>query len=732
MGLPYGNITDMVLSDIQDNLLNRYGLIVWTGQAPTYPVTTRAKLEKFANKGRSVVLFGEAASYMFPDIFGQFMAMSIIGKGTEIDYQGKKIKENSDFGLYHIKVPSYAKVIAKVNNKALIIELPYQQGGSISIVLSPYGLNDEAKTVAPPVYGQTIQFPYTYLEHAKAILHAKSKEQQLFSVGNANLNHLATRKKSGKYILAIFNNDIKHQEFSISSKIGEITNIKEIKLDDLAPLFDDKATRFAYLPRGYWKDEENKEQCFAKLDQFSDQNHIAGFDVRLFELTINESDDVLVQDVVPNKAIHRRFMAVKSLLEINERINRFSNFDELFAGVKISATTFQKIDTNYFRKSIAPWLDRRNVQILLDANNYEEKRLLPLLTTLSIAKARVIVLKDNPSTALQKTCQDLKIELLEERNGQVIRIKHSFSPDEHTTNISKAILIFDLLYDDQDQAFLDIQSVLQAKKGEKIRFIGKALLDDNFNDLATDKAINKNNYFLDLGQHIWSIQDDLADKKEVLPYLEGIKVDASYLAYHSKESLKQQAQWLKAQDLKVIIDFSSEQFYATGIVVCTFYERTFEESLKTLEELFQKMNTLGSKEAILDLSYVWTKKYDELKNYFGDGLSQITSLALQYNINVHTKFSKNIYNDSFPNASSHPNFYILNPDETKMTQAAKKCKVSPYVLYPYKSNIPVYLQNTLAQSTLESKRDLSEKIILNAEYKSVKDILNEIEGLERK
>jgi len=149
--------------------------------------------------------------------------------------------------------------------------------------------------------------------------------------------------------------------------------------------------------------------------------------------------------------------------------------------------------------------------------------------------------------------------------------------------------------------------------------------------------------------------------------------------------------------------------------------------LKIAEELFAKMNILRAKEAILEISYVWTKKYDSLKNYFGEGLKRMAKRATRKNIHLHIKMSANLFNASFPSAKDGFSVSALNPIATRMNIHARHIKASEFFLYPYKSNIPVYLNK---EETIQVPKGA--KVILNANYQHWNEVLKELSILKNK
>ena len=100
---PYGESVDYLLSDVRQEALLRYGLVIWTGAPPMAPSMVRDKLlRQLGENGGRVVLFGAAVRSMFPEWFAHDPAEKI-ASGAQVAYGGKTFSETADFTLEHLR-----------------------------------------------------------------------------------------------------------------------------------------------------------------------------------------------------------------------------------------------------------------------------------------------------------------------------------------------------------------------------------------------------------------------------------------------------------------------------------------------------------------------------------------------------------------------------------------------------------------------------------------------------
>ena len=283
---PYGECVDYLLSDVRQEALSRYGIVIWTGVPPMAPSMVRDKLlGHIRENGGRVVLFGATARSMFPEWFEQDKAEKI-ASGAQVVYGGKTFTETADFTLEKLrdgadaKIPSL-NVLATVNGKPLIVECM----GGLVLAFSDYGIN--STPVLDPSAAKwypgklATEIPYTLLNHARLLLDGEARSQTMFTVGNEDLHYVVTRPKDGEYVLGIFNDSLKSQSFKIKSNIGTIKSLAEINLNDNQGELKSVLGGVAYAPPGL-RDSPELPLNYG----LSDASHIEGRDFRLFRIQV--------------------------------------------------------------------------------------------------------------------------------------------------------------------------------------------------------------------------------------------------------------------------------------------------------------------------------------------------------------------------------------------------------------------------------------------------------------
>ena len=645
---PYGDSIDLLLSDVRPEALTRYGLLIWGGVPPVSPSVARDKLlaHVMTNRGR-VVLFGAAARSMFPELFAD-QAATLVPPGATITFGDRTFTEASDFMLEPLrdnldKEKLSLKVLASVGDKPLIVEC----FGGLVLVLSDYGVNEtelispeKAKWSPDPLL---TGIPRKLLSHATQLLADEAARQMLFSVDNPSLHYVVTRPKKGEYLLGLFNDKLTSEAFSITSHIGEITAMEEIKFDDGKEGLKSAAGGAAYAPAGL------RDSPKLPLDYgLSDDKHIEGRDFRLFRIYVNESGVVDIPDIQYASRPANRVLAVAGLEDIRQYLQGMSSFFQWFDGVKVDADAFLSLDDNWVAEQ-AHWLDRRGVRIVVDGSGIDKETAASVIAKLSLLKRapKDLIIASPPQNVVTAAAQ-AEVRLLAPSAVNKLFQKGQTFKEEAALNLVA------LQYKNEEDLYYDLRHFafrmdIPALRGESgaTGFAGSL---SPCEELSGDVVSAEPN--------LVSLNRLIAENRTELGKFKVIKIDSTYLLSKTDVALTEDAAALAGLNLKIVVDVRPDQMHFDRIA---FYPHipNYDSGMKLYQEIIKKMATIGAKDLIIRLADVcemgtkekYIQQRDETWNTFA-------TLAEQQNINLHLTFDRDLRFSTVANFS-RPNVFVL-------------------------------------------------------------------------
>ena len=344
---PYGDMADCLLSDVPGWVLAQYGLVVAAGKL-SVDAELRDKLTSFVQRGGHLVVTADNARALWPGWqIGEPMPCPAGSTICWID--GAEDEEPSVFGLCTASGPDRMNVLATCGERPAVVEVPLAEG-QVTLLLSPLGLPDKpdlAALVASEI-DQPLPCPFPLLRHVRRALDRALASQQLFSVGDG-LAFVTCRKTRGEYTLGIYNNGLSARPFQIASHAGAIKQVVELPLDQ-----SEKGQA------GYWP-----EQFQDNDPGVSNGTAIAGGDIRLFRVTIDETNLRLLEPVKPRLRAQPRLLALRDIADLKTEILRRPTFFQHFDGVKIDWTYLRIRDRKQLRRE-AGWLKRQKVRLVAD------------------------------------------------------------------------------------------------------------------------------------------------------------------------------------------------------------------------------------------------------------------------------------------------------------------------------------------------------------------------------
>ncbi len=368
---PFGDMADCLLSDAPGWVMGQYGLIIVAGKL-SIDDELRDKLEGFARSGGQVIVTAENARALWPQWeIGQPVQCPT---GSVVRWaDGEESPEQHAFGLCPVKLPQEATVRAACAEMPAVADIPIGDG-RITLLLSPFAINSKpllgghgqaAATTVKPEVDKPLPCPFAMLAHARKALEQALTKQQIFSVG-PGLGFITCRKEKGRYVLGIHNNALQAKSLDIQSRCGSIRSIVELPIDQ------SEKGAVGYWPQGF----ENTDAGS------SGKSAIAGGDVRLFEVEIDERDVRVLSPAAPPPRVKDRMVAIRGMADLKESILRWPTFFQHFDGVKLDWTYLHSRDESQLRRERG-WLERQKVRLVVDfstgLNFYPDLTLLDTL-----------------------------------------------------------------------------------------------------------------------------------------------------------------------------------------------------------------------------------------------------------------------------------------------------------------------------------------------------------------
>ena len=361
---PYGDMTDVLLSDAPEFVLNQYNLVIAAGRLATDD-ELQDKLRSFVQRGGHLVITAHNARGLFPSWrIGQPETQP---PGAVVLWtDGTTTTETGETAFCPVALPTGSEVLARCNDLAAVARVPLGQG-RITLLLTPLGLNEKPDLAGPVPNKEemALSCPFNLLSHVRRVLHEALTEQQLFSVGQG-LSFITCRKAPGDYVLGVQNNGLLPCPLKIVSHCGTIRKLSELDIDQRAK---DMV--------GYWPTGREGHDGGT-----SDRQTISGGDVRLFAVTVEHEDILALPPCVPPTAVMGRFLALRDTADVKRSLLARPTFFQHFDGVSLDWTCLRRRDQARM-KSEGGWLARQKLRIIVDfsagLNFYPDLTLLDTL-----------------------------------------------------------------------------------------------------------------------------------------------------------------------------------------------------------------------------------------------------------------------------------------------------------------------------------------------------------------
>ncbi|MBO7724899.1 MAG: hypothetical protein J6S40_00375, partial [Thermoguttaceae bacterium] len=204
--------------------------------------------------------------------------------------------------------------------------------------------------------------PYPLLLSAEKIYRDELEKTVLFDVGD-QLGSIVCRKGDGVWTVGVFNNSLSEKPFEIRSRIGKIASVRELAITT------DERDEPGFLPKGFEGTELGSHT----------ETTIAGADVRIFEVTLEEENTAPIADLEIPAAPKGRFLELRNPAMAKEEILARPTFWGHYDGITLDWRYINARSEDELA-SEAGWLRRRGVRIAVDfssgINLFPDLRLL--------------------------------------------------------------------------------------------------------------------------------------------------------------------------------------------------------------------------------------------------------------------------------------------------------------------------------------------------------------------
>ena len=367
---PFGDMTDCLLSDAPLWVLRQYGLLVAAG-ALTMTRELADKLRAFVAGGGHLVATASNARGLLPGLVLDEAEVRVEADAAVEWSDGTVEPEEHAFALWRAALPVGAEVLARCGKLACVVKAAHG-GGHVTVLLSPFGLPAEAQHCGPIASAeeQPLACPFALLRHVRRALGGAFAAEQLFTVGDG-LGFVTCRRAAGEYVLALYNNGTHALPWSIASRCGTIGSVRELELDR------SEQGAVGQWPKGQGAAEDGDG---GGADAARGDGHtIAGGDIRLFAVSVEERGVTLLPAPRPPARPRNRLLALRGAGSMQEEILRRPTFFEHFDGVKMEWRYLRDRDPGRLRDE-QDWLARQQVRAVVDFSR--DLNLFPGLTLL--------------------------------------------------------------------------------------------------------------------------------------------------------------------------------------------------------------------------------------------------------------------------------------------------------------------------------------------------------------
>lgn len=357
---PYGEIADVLLSDADGAVLNRYQLLFVTNDTPI-TLELYHKIRAFAENGGHIVVCAptvmQAANVLsaydadYAAYFGLQKADACLHTETGVAAYGGNTYPVKDLQLADAVLPKDAKVVASVNGKPAIVE--YRRGqGRVTVLLAGNGLERKDPDPLPNNdLNHDIGMPLDFSPFIKAYLHDRFEELVIVKPTNPQVQYIVTVRDTRTVRLLVSNNTTVRQRFDIVG--GEVSpaQVRQIAIDDHI------CEAVGYYP-----------SCVT-VDSSAEEGHggyaIDAGDVQLFEIVLSGELSEMAEQLPIDMATRRGVRMPTDYKSISDFLVENPTFTHYFDTVLVSGDYMERTERETL-KNEAIYLKQIGVKLAVD------------------------------------------------------------------------------------------------------------------------------------------------------------------------------------------------------------------------------------------------------------------------------------------------------------------------------------------------------------------------------
>ncbi|TKG97385.1 hypothetical protein EYV94_02860 [Puteibacter caeruleilacunae] len=722
---PYGDAADVLTHDVRPEILGRYGVVVAAHELNNDTQYLKDKVTKYIENGGHFVVTAKNVAHLWAEYGVDFDCKIPGGTAVMLGHQ-KQLTEKNAFILYKMKhVPEQAKVVAQVDGKPLVYEMPMGKG-KVTIVMSEFGLNSDELDYQWPATKEIkkyraggesafietldkeeiLTYPYMITAHYQWVLDQAFKSTQLFTVGDG-LSYIVNRKGDGEYVIGIFNDSLEPKSFDIKSKIGEIEQIKEWELLDQELKNEDR-----FFPELMGKKPTSVHQTEKRIDDQNNSpegildtdNQISGSNVRIFQVRLKEERVKLLDKALPKPQPQSCFVQVDRMDKIVEVIDQWPMFVQHCSGFVVPDKVL--LDTeNHYLKEVTRLFDRNKIRMVVDLSAVGKEDQKALKQKLEIVKQiKEYIGNANEVKATVKGCG---LKALNEERISVYRGDYN--------------------------CFDDLYAEMVGKK--KTQQSGS----DPHDGMVTDE--NKKR-FITIRKGIRDIENAVSKIDDFFNHFGGIVIDSRYLYNATNSHLQKDLEYIKRTKLEVIVDFSSEMQGYKGITFVPQQTYQYQWGKNYLKDVFVKMEMLGLNDAfILPARFKGSKLTKDKNVILKEGIKLCAKLAEERGVDLHWRNSGRLDYRGMQEVLADLNLKNCHPLLSTITRDGVQGNFVgdgnvDYILLgrsseAYRNNVIFPISSNVGtMPSLDKLKQTDKVIVLDAEYISADEISKDLSLLK--
>jgi hypothetical protein len=314
---PFGDATDILLSDAPSYILNRYPVVIIASRLRSTRKEIAEKLVEYVEGGGTLVLTADASEALGQPLFGAAvpsmdpLLCKTVPANTTVTVKGENTWSHPEPHVWRLcpvlcqsSGGTSCTTIATIDGATAAVEVTAGKGKMLLLGSSGVTSTPVVALPIPSNVGAGLSNPYPLLQHAKFLLGERLAAQTPFTAHAAapgplpwapvgdDLSVITTRVTKGKYVIGLANNALAPQSFKLQANpaLGTISAITEIPLLD-GPDGPHPVTPATpgYKPNGHWNVDVGN----------STNTTIAGLDVRLFTVDVDEVAEDIATPPMP-------------------------------------------------------------------------------------------------------------------------------------------------------------------------------------------------------------------------------------------------------------------------------------------------------------------------------------------------------------------------------------------------------------------------------------------------